>query len=235
MKINRVRSSRRLWLTVGGIVVVLLAAMVFTLGSLNVPLNPEQGNAFVIFFAVSTLLAAALLVFSLILTRSLVRLWAERRSRQLGSRFKVKMVLGAMGISLLPILFLFFVSYALVNRTLNNWFPRPLELANEQTQRQLADMARMSREHLNRIAQRAVASADAGETLEGLDWSVDAKWRTNASDEARDTAALRARAPERGSRDLARRRPALHHGVGAVGLWKAIRGTNHSHRFYRAV
>jgi two-component system, NtrC family, nitrogen regulation sensor histidine kinase NtrY len=173
-------------MTVGAIVVVLLAALVFTLGSLNVPLNPEQGNAFVVFFAVSTLLAAALLVFSLILTRSLVRLWAERRSRQLGSRFKVKMVLGAMGISLLPILFLFFVSYALVNRTLNNWFPRPLEIANEQAQAQLADMAHTTREHLNRIAARAAASANAGETLDGLDWSADATWRTNANGAASD-------------------------------------------------
>ena len=181
VKVKRLRSSRRFWIITGGIVVVLLAALVFTLGSLNVPLNPEQGNDFVVFFAVSTLLAAALLVFSLILTRSLVRLWAERRSRQLGSRFKVKMVLGAMGISLLPILFLFFVSYALVNRTLNAWFPRPLELANEQTQQQMAEMARTTREHLNRIAQRAASSADAGETVQGLDWAVDATWRTDAS------------------------------------------------------
>jgi two-component system, NtrC family, nitrogen regulation sensor histidine kinase NtrY len=186
MKIKKPRARRRTWLLLGGIVVAVLAALVFTLGSLNVPLNPEQGNAFVIFFAVSVLLAAALLVFSLILTRSLVRLWAERRSRQLGSRFKVKMVLGAMGISLLPILFLFFVSYALVNRTLNNWFPRPLEIANEQTQAQLTDMARSSREHLNRIASRAAESADAGETLQRLDWAVDASWRVGANGAATD-------------------------------------------------
>jgi PAS domain S-box-containing protein len=185
VKVKRLWSRRRFWIITGAVVVVLLAALVFTLGSLNVPLNP-QGNDLVVFFGVSTLLAAALLVFSLILTRSLVRLWAERRSRQLGSRFKVKMVLGAMGISLLPIIFLFFVSYALVNRTLNAWFPRPLELANEQTQQQMEEMARTTREHLNRIAQRAAASADAGETVQGLDWAVDATWKTNASGASED-------------------------------------------------
>jgi two-component system nitrogen regulation sensor histidine kinase NtrY len=172
---------RRTWVLIGGGVVVMLAAMVFTLGSLNIPLGPERGNEFSVFFAVSTLIVVALLVFSLILSRSLIRIWAERRSRQLGSRFKVKMVLGAMSISLLPIIFLFFVSYALVNRTLNAWFPRPLELANEQTQQQMEDMARSSREHLNRIAQRAAASADAGETLRGLDWAIDASWHTNSA------------------------------------------------------
>ena len=182
MKLRKpTQPRRRTWVLLGSIVVVLLAAMVFTLGSLNIPLGPERGNEFSTFFAVSTLLVAALLVFSLILTRSLIRIWAERRSRQLGSRFKVKMVLGAMSISLLPIIFLFFVSYALVNRTLNSWFPRPLELANEQTQQEMEDMARSSREHLNRIAQRAAASADAGQTLRGLDWAIDASWHTNGA------------------------------------------------------
>jgi two-component system, NtrC family, nitrogen regulation sensor histidine kinase NtrY len=186
LKIKRPHPRRRTWLLIGGIVVAILASLVFTLGSLNVPLNPEQGSTFAVFFAVSILLAAALLVFSLILTRSLVRLWAERRSRQLGSRFKVKMVLGAMGISLLPILFLFFVSYALVNRTLNNWFPRPLEIANEQSQAQLVDMARSSREHLTRIAQHAATSEDTTATLQALDFAVDASWRVGANGAATD-------------------------------------------------
>ncbi len=71
--------KRQLWLIISLVVVVLLAAAVFTLGSLNIPLRPEQGNAFVILFALSTFIAAALLVFTLILTRSLLRLWSERK------------------------------------------------------------------------------------------------------------------------------------------------------------
>src|SRR5271166_569588 len=126
--------KRQLWLTIAGVVVAMLAAAVFTLGSLRIPLHPEQDNAFLIFFALSTFIAAALLVFTLILARNLLRLWAERRSNQMGSRFKAKMVAGAMGVSLLPVVFLFFFSYSLVNRTLALWFPRPLEIANEQSQ-----------------------------------------------------------------------------------------------------
>ncbi len=91
----------------------------------------------------------AFLVFTLILSRSLLRLWAERRSGQLGSRFKVKMVMGAMGMSLLPVVFLFFFSYALVNRTLNLWFPRPLEIANEQSQKLIGDFSKREFERLN--------------------------------------------------------------------------------------
>ncbi len=145
--------KRQIWLTAGGVTVALLAAAVFTLGSLRIPLYPEQEGAFVILFALSTFIAAALLVFTLILSRSLLRLWAERRSGQLGSRFKVKMVMGAMGVSLLPVLFMFFFSYALVNRTLNLWFPRPLEVANEQSQKLIGDFSQREFARLRLYAQ----------------------------------------------------------------------------------
>ncbi len=186
MKGEQSKRRRQLWLIIVGIVVVMLLAAVFTLGSLDVPLRPEQGSSFVVLFALSTLLAAALLVFTLILTRSLLRMWAERRSGQMGSRFKVKMVLGAMGVSLLPIVFLFFFSYALVNRTLNSWFPRPLEIANEQSQRLLSDLGRANMDHLSAIAAKAAASSKQDQSLLGLAWSVDASWIAHSSGVADD-------------------------------------------------
>ena len=142
MKAERVKRKNRLWPWIGGIVVTLLTAAVFMVGSLDVPLRPQQGSEFAVFFALTTLLAVALLIFAVILVRSLVRLWIERRSGQMGSRFKVKMVLGAIGVSLLPTAFFFIFSYAIVNRTLIAWFPRPLEIANEQSQRLLEEIGR---------------------------------------------------------------------------------------------
>ena len=44
----------------------------------------------------------------------LVRLGAERLAKKPGSRFKTKMVLGAIAVSFLPVIVLFFVSYALL-------------------------------------------------------------------------------------------------------------------------
>src|SRR5260370_13780308 len=66
----------------------------------------------------------------------------ERSKQQPGAQCKTKMVLGAMAISLLPVIFMFFVSYSLLNRTLGRWFPRPLEIASEETQRLLNDLGR---------------------------------------------------------------------------------------------
>src|ERR1700678_3436460 len=181
MTAQRSKRKRRLWLTIGGIVVVMLAAAVFTLGSLDIPLRPEEGNAFVVFFALSTIFAAALLVFSLILTRSLLRLWDERRSGQMGSRFKVKMVLGAMGVSLLPLVFLFFFSYSLVNRTLNSWFPKPLEIANAESQSLLSDMRRNITTRMNGLASAEVKNGIPNMTDTQLTWSADASWTTPSS------------------------------------------------------
>ena len=168
--------KRQFWLIVGSVAVVLLFAAVFTLGSLSTPFHPEQGNAFVILFALSTFIAAALLVFTLILTRTWLRMWAERRAGQTGSRFKAKMVLGAMGVSLLPVVFMFFFSYALVNRTLNAWFPRPLELANEQSQLLLQDMRKIGASHLSDIAAKAAKSGTPDEVFLHSSGAVDASW-----------------------------------------------------------
>jgi two-component system, NtrC family, nitrogen regulation sensor histidine kinase NtrY len=174
-------------LVIGGVVVVLLTAAVFTLGSLNVPLHPQQGNEFVVFFALSTVIFAALLVFSLILTRSLVRLWAERRSGQMGSRFKVKMVLGAMGVSLLPVVFLFFFSYALVNRTLNTWFPKPLEIANEQSQILLTHFETTEFDRLNHLAAAAAVRGSPDEDFLNRNHAIDISWVTDANGKVRSS------------------------------------------------
>jgi hypothetical protein len=173
---KRRERQRQFWLITGGVVVTLLAAAVFTLGSLKIPLRPEEGNTFAIFFALSVFLVAAFFVFVLVLIRSLLRLGAERHSGQMGSRFKVKMVAGAMGISLLPVIFLFLSSYALVNRTLNIWFPRPLEIANEESQVLLTHFGQSELNRLNGLASQAALQKDAHEVFTVLNRAADASW-----------------------------------------------------------
>jgi len=151
-------SKTRTRLAVGGILVTLLLAAVFTLGSLDVPFEPT-GREVIDFFALSSFIIAALLVFGLILTRSLVRLVTERNKEQLGARFKTKMVLGAMAVSLLPVIFMFFVSYSLLNRTLGRWFPRPLEIASEETQKLLNDLGKGTLPRLHTVGYQAAARA----------------------------------------------------------------------------
>jgi two-component system, NtrC family, nitrogen regulation sensor histidine kinase NtrY len=156
----RFRRSQ-LWMALSGSVTVLLLAAVSTLGSLNLPFEPQGSNELVILYALNVFIVAALLVFGLILARSLLRVWAERRARQLGSRFKTKMVVGAMAVSLLPLIFMFFISYALMNRTLNRWFPRSLEVAYAETDALLREINLGEYVRLAEIAKRAVQTEAA--------------------------------------------------------------------------
>lgn len=179
MSATRPREKHRGLLIAGGVVVILLAAIVITLGSFNPPLRPEKGPQFAPFFALATFIVIALLVFGLILLRLVVRTLSERRAGRIGSRFKTKMVIGAMGVSLLPLIFLFFFSYALVNRTLNNWFPRPLEIANEQSRTLLTEMT--SRSYL-RLSANAAAVCQLV-TLKHVPWAAATRDAASDADE----------------------------------------------------
>jgi len=176
------REQKREWWPIAvGAVAVLLAAMVVTFGSFRFPVEPNQRSSYPVFFALFTIIGVLLLIFALILTRYVLKLGAERRSGQLGSRFKVKMVVGAMGISLLPVVFLFFFSYALINRTLNLWFPRPLEIANQQSQTLLSHFEASEFDRLNRLATAATAGGSPDTKLLAGSQAVDAWWIAGAS------------------------------------------------------
>jgi len=177
----------RLWLVFGGLLVAVLLAAVFTLGSLDLPFEPRQGIEVVFLYALSTFIVAALFVFGLILARSLLRLWAERRAEKLGSRFKTKMVLGAMAISLLPVVFMFFISYGLLNRTLIRWFPRPLEIAAEDSQTLLAEFGKVEHEQLRKLADQAKLrwgrKAPGDLVSKAIQIGADAAWVLGPKDE----------------------------------------------------
>ncbi len=148
-------NKQRWGLTVGGILLTLLLAAVFTFGSLDVPFKPKNWRDVMALYAVSSFITAAFLVFGLILARTTLRLWAESSREQFGARFKTKMVVGAMAISLLPIIFMFIVSYSLINRSLLLWFPKPLEDASEETQKLLNDLGRAQLPRLRWMALQA--------------------------------------------------------------------------------
>jgi len=174
----------QIFLIIGGVTIVFLLSGVFTLGSLTLPFEPTDQ---VVLYALSMFLVAALVVFLFILARTLVRLGAERLAKKPGSRFKTKMVLGAIAVSFLPVIVLFFVSYALLNRTLVLWFPRPLEIATESSRSLVNEMSRADSERMSEIA-REVSAATAGGTARDAMYAfdqafargADLAWQVNA-------------------------------------------------------
>ena len=57
--------------------------------------------------------------------RSLLKLYIERRVNRLGSKIKTKLVVGALGLSILPVVCLVAFSFYFLNRTLDKWFSWP--------------------------------------------------------------------------------------------------------------
>jgi two-component system nitrogen regulation sensor histidine kinase NtrY len=59
------------------------------------------------------------------LVRNLLKLYADQKSKVMGSRLRTRMLWGAVLVSLLPISFMFFFSYGLMNRAVDRWFQQP--------------------------------------------------------------------------------------------------------------
>jgi len=179
-------STQRTRLLLAGIILTLLLAAVFTLGSLDTPFEPRNWREVLTLYAVSSFITAALIVFGLIVSRTLLRLWAERSREQFGARFKTKMVVGAVGISLLPVVFMFFVSYSLLNRTLARWFPRPIEIASEQSSALLNELGTQEHDRLSRLAAEWAAwdaqdPSSPSNTLASRCAAAEAFWQIDSS------------------------------------------------------
>jgi len=163
----------RLWLWLGGLLVALLLGAVFTLGSLKSPLDPSNATEVLILYAVSTFLVTALIIFSLVLLRSFVRLWTERRQGQLGARFRTKMVLGALTISLLPVVFMFVTSYMLVNHSLSRWFPESLEDAAQESEKLVNELGGREQQRLAEYARITVQRLGANPSSQSVNALLD--------------------------------------------------------------
>ncbi len=90
-------------------------------------LQPDTSEETIIFAAVSALIFLLFVALTFVLLRTLLRLYAERKAGALGSKFRSHMVLGALLLSLGPVIFLFLFSYGLMNRSVEKWFSRPVE------------------------------------------------------------------------------------------------------------
>ncbi len=157
-------TGRKTILIVAGTLSAVLAVLIFWQVSLNVGIQPTDSEQTFLLFVLATLVSLAFLVFAFILTRSVLKLYLERRANQLGSKFKTKLVIGALALSLLPVFFLYYFSYVLTSRTLNRWFTLPIASVTRQTRDMVAQINSypMKDTELNTAA---LSLASLGETL----------------------------------------------------------------------
>src|SRR5258708_12318395 len=88
-------------------------------------LTPDTAGETLLLYALSTLNFLAFITLLFVLLRNVLKLVRERRASRLGSKFKSRLVGYAIGLSLLPVLLLFFFAFGLLNRSIDRWFSEP--------------------------------------------------------------------------------------------------------------
>jgi PAS domain S-box-containing protein len=118
--------SRRYRLILLTIITFALIALLVGLGTVKplIPV-PNRPSDALLLYALSSINFIASLVLLAVLMRNLLKLRRERAEQRLGSKFKTRMVIFSIGISLLPGVLLFFFAYGLLNTSLDIWFSSP--------------------------------------------------------------------------------------------------------------
>ena len=122
---------RRTLILVLGLAIVLLFALVFSQQAFNLTLRPSTSEQVQLFVALSGLIFLLLIALTFVLVRNLLKLFTERRAGTLGSKFRTRMVVGALALSLTPVIFLFLFAFGLMNRSIDKWFSGPVEELRE--------------------------------------------------------------------------------------------------------
>ncbi len=127
---------RRATLVLLAIIIFVLFGVIFSQAAFNLTfLRPDNSEQTLVFAALSAIIFLLLVVLSFVLARNLIKLYLERQNAKLGSKFRTKMVLGALLLSSGPVIAMFLFSYGLMNRSIDKWFSRPAEEVREHTSR----------------------------------------------------------------------------------------------------
>jgi nitrogen fixation/metabolism regulation signal transduction histidine kinase len=154
-------------------VIILLAMAVFLLLAILVSqtafdltfLRPGNNQQIVVFAALSALIFLLFVALTFVLFRNLLKLFAERRLGVLGSKFRTRMVAGALLLSFVPVMVMYWFAYGLMNRSIDKWFSTPVEEVRADTHA----MASLLGEYAAQNARaEALAIASSAETQRGF-------------------------------------------------------------------
>jgi two-component system, NtrC family, nitrogen regulation sensor histidine kinase NtrY len=123
-------------------------------------LQAETNQQAVVFYALSLLISLLFVALTFVLARNLLKLFAERRMGILGSKFRTRMAAGALLLSFVPVMAMYWFSYGLMNRSINMWFSTPVEEVRSDTQAMASSLANYAQQNAR---SEAVAIASSPE------------------------------------------------------------------------
>src|ERR1700726_751289 len=160
-------------------VIILLAVAVFLLLAVLVSqtafnetiLRPGSNQQAVVFYALSLLISLLFIALTFVLARNLLKLLAERRLGVLGSKFRTRMVVGALLLSFVPVMVMYWFAYGLMNRSIDKWFSTPVEEVRADTDAMASLLADYAAQNARAEAVAISTSPAAQRALDGRGFS----------------------------------------------------------------
>src|ERR1700727_673861 len=120
-------NRRKIWIVALGACLLILFVALATLNAFNTQLpKPASTQQTVIFTGLSIVSFLLFVAVLILLVRNVLKLYADQRSRVLGTQLRTRMLWGAVLVSLVPLVFMFAFSYLLMNRAVDRWFSQPV-------------------------------------------------------------------------------------------------------------
>jgi len=133
----------------------------------NTILQADTNQQAIIFYALSVLISLLFVALTFVLARNLLKLFAERRMGVLGSKFRTRMVAGALLLSFVPVMVMYWFAYGLMNRSIDKWFSTPVEEVRSDTQAIATMLAKYAQQNANVEAAAIAASPEAERGFSG--------------------------------------------------------------------
>ena len=149
------------WLAAGAFVIYAALQALYSFNTSRYPLlTPQTPEDILVFTAMSVIVFLLLLMLLVLLIRNIVKLFADERSRALGSRLRTRLVIGAALIALAPAAFMFLFSFQLLNRSVDRWFSQPTAQLREDSTRVVLELAHYATSNA-RLEAEAIAASGA--------------------------------------------------------------------------
>ena len=154
--------------------VLLALALLFVFGvivsqtSFDLPfLSPDSNQQLLFFASLSALVFLLFVTLFFILARNLLKVFAERRVGVLGSKFRTRLVVFSLLLSILPVMVMFWFAYGLMNRSIDKWFSTPVEEVRSDTAAMTSMLSEYAGQNARAEAQAIAASPDTQRAFSG--------------------------------------------------------------------
>ena len=153
-------------------VFLLLAILVSQTAFNETILRPGTNQQTVVFYALSLLISLLFVALTFVLARNLLKLLAERRLGVLGSKFRTRMVVGALLLSFVPVMVMYWFAYGLMNRSIDKWFSTPVEEVRADTDAMASLLASYAAQNARSEAAAIATAPETQRAFEGHEFSA---------------------------------------------------------------